>query len=74
MPQFSKQSHREVKKMVKRRHDLQALRNVISLRVSDEELELLYRISRKSSKNISEIMREAFTSWQAGQRRLCLDM
>ena len=74
MPYFKKQLRREPKKDVKRRHDQQALKNVVSLRVSDEEMELLARISRTTSKSISDIMREAMQSWQASRRRLCLDM
>ena len=71
---FKKQLHREQKKIVKRRSDEHPLNNVISLRISDEEMAMLARISRTTSKSISEIMREAFKGWQADQRRLCLDM
>ena len=74
MPYFKKQLHREPKKIVKRRYDEHALKNVISLRISDEELALLSMISKNSDKSISGIMREAFKSWQASRRRLCLDM
>ena len=74
MPCFKKRLRRESKKNVKRRSDEQALKNVISLRIGDEEMALLARISKTTSKSISEIMREAFKGWQADQRRLCLDM
>jgi Ribbon-helix-helix protein, copG family len=74
MPYFKKQLNREQKKTIKRRYDEHALKNVISLRISDEELEMLTRISKNSSKSVSEIMRDAFKSWQASSRRLCLDM
>ncbi len=36
--------------------------NVVSVRVSDEECELLHRIQKTTSKSISTIMREAI--WQ----------
>ena len=74
MPYFKQQLNREPKKIVRRRHDEHVLKNVISLRISDEELEMLARISKNSSKSISEIMRDAFKSWQASSRRLCLDI
>jgi hypothetical protein len=71
---FKKRLHREPKKIVKRRTDEHPLNNVISLRINDEEMAMLARISRTTSKSISEIMREAFKGWQADRRRLCLDM
>jgi len=71
---FSKEFSRTPKRIVKRRRDEHALKNVISLRISDEEMVTLEKISKKSSKSISEIMREAYKSWQANRQRLCLDM
>lgn len=44
----------------KRRRDNHALKNVISLRMSDDELELLKRLRSATSKSVSEIMRDAF--------------
>lgn len=52
------------KKTNKRRRDNHALKNVISLRISDDELEFLKRLRTTTSKNASEIMREAFLSLQ----------
>jgi len=74
MPNFNKQFSRKPKQIVKRRRDEHALKNVVSLRISDEEMASLAIISKKSAKSVSEIMREAFKSWQANRRRLCLDM
>jgi hypothetical protein len=74
MPYFNKEFSRKSQKLVKRRRDEHALKNVVSLRVSDEEMASLAIISKKSAKSISEIMREAFKSWQANRRRLCLDL
>ncbi len=39
--------------------------NVVSIRVSDDELEVLHEVSRATSKSISEIMREAMALIQA---------
>lgn len=38
---------------------------IISLRISDDEMASLETISRITSKNISEIMREALNGWKA---------
>ncbi len=39
--------------------------NVVSIRVSDDELEVLQEVSRATSKSISEIMREAMSLLRA---------
>jgi hypothetical protein len=44
----------------KRRRTTHALKNVISLRISDDELMLLQRLRAATSKSASEIMRDAF--------------
>lgn len=74
MPYFNKEFSRKPRKIVKRRRDEHALKNVVSLRISDEEMVTLAMASRNSAKSISEIMREAFKSWQANRRRLCMDV
>jgi hypothetical protein len=48
----------------KRRRDRHALKNVVSMRVSDDELLLLKRIRAATSKSASEIMRDAFALLQ----------
>ena len=46
--------------------------NVVSLRVSDDEMEALCKLTKKSKKSISEIMREAlFSSAQDFQTEAC---
>ena len=74
MPNFNNHLSRVPKKVFKRNRDEHALKNVISLRMSDEEMKILERTSKATSKSISELMREAFKSWQSGRRRLCLDL
>ncbi len=69
MPNNSKHFSREPKKEVKgnsRKSD----ENVISLRITDQEKLVLQRISRTSSKEISEILREAVKLWLARRERL----
>lgn len=49
------------------------LTNIISLRISDQERKTLERLTSKTSKNISEIMREAMDLWCSKRRSLCLE-
>ena len=74
MSTFRKQFRRQPRKAVKRRDNDSGLKNIVSLRVSDEEMAVLARISTATSKSISDIMREALKGWQANRRRLCLDV
>ncbi|MHB8707249.1 MAG: ribbon-helix-helix protein, CopG family [Desulfuromonadales bacterium] len=45
--------------------------NVISVRVSDEEKQLLEAMTRKRSRNLSEVMREALVHWLTRRRMVC---
>jgi hypothetical protein len=60
MKENRKLASQQTKKAPKRRRDNQALRNVVSLRISDDELLLLQRIRKATSKNASDFMRDAF--------------
>ena len=63
MSDLDKEFSRKSRRIVKRRRDQHALKNVVSLRISDEEMVTLAMASRNSAKSISEIMREAY-KWQ----------
>lgn len=43
----------------RRKAEGESLRNVISLRISDQEMKLLRQLTRNSAKSVSAIMREA---------------
>lgn len=73
MPYHKKQYSREPKKSKTRRRDEHALTNVVSLRISDQEKQLLERITKSTSKNVSEIVREAIEFWLAKRQRACFD-
>ncbi|GAB7026042.1 ribbon-helix-helix protein, CopG family [Geotalea toluenoxydans] len=73
MSHYQKQNRGEPRKMQKRRRDDSALTNVVSLRISDQEKRVLEKITRSSSKNVSEIVREAIDFWLAKRKKLCLD-
>lgn len=71
--QHQKQFRGESMKKPKRRKDADALSNVVSLRISDEEKRELEKITKSSSKKLSEIVREAIELWISRRKRFCLD-
>jgi predicted DNA-binding protein len=56
-----------------RRQTERPLDNVISLRISDQEKRELERVVKRTSKSISDIMREAMSLWINKRNRLCID-
>ena len=64
---------RESKTARKKKKEVDQLQNVISLRINDEEKKALEKLTRSTSKSISEIMREAIDLWSSKRRKLCLD-
>lgn len=60
-------------KKSKRRKDVEALSNIVSLRISDQEKRELEKITKSSSKSVSEIVREAIEFWISRRKRFCLD-
>ena len=64
---------RESKTARKKRKEVDQLQNVISLRINDEEKKALEKLTKSTSKSISEIMREAIDLWSSKRRKLCLD-
>jgi transcriptional regulator len=63
---------RELKSFKKKKKETDQLQNVISLRINDDEKKTLEKLTKTTSKNISEIMREAIDLWRSRQRRLCM--
>jgi len=47
--------------------------NIISLRISDQEKRTLEKLISKTSKSVSDVMREAIALWSAKRRNLCMD-
>ena len=64
---------RESKASRKKRKKTEQLQNVISLRINDDEKKMLEKLTKTTSKSITEIMREAIDLWRAKQRKLCMD-
>jgi hypothetical protein len=63
---------RESKATKKKRKETELLQNVISLRINDDEKRSLEKLTKATSKSITEIMREAIDMWRSKQRRLCM--
>lgn len=64
---------KEPKPSGNKRNRTAQLQNVISLRINDEEKKALEKLIKSSSKNISEIMREAIDLWSSKRRKLCME-
>lgn len=53
-----------------RKKDPEALNNVVSLRISDQEKRVLQRLTEATCKNVSELVREALDLWLSKNKRL----
>jgi len=73
MPYTRNRVSREPKSFKKKKSRTEQLQNVISLRVNDEEKRSLEKLTKSTSKSISEIMREALDQWRSRRRNLCMD-
>jgi len=73
MPHTRNQVTKEPNSFKKKKSRSEQLQNVISLRISDVEKKTLEKLTKSSSKSISDIMREAIDLWSSKRRKLCLD-
>ena len=64
---------RESKTAKKKKDRTDQVQNVISLRINDEEKKALEKLTKATSKSISDIMREAIDLWTSKRRKLCMD-
>ena len=64
---------REPKPTKKKRKETEQLQNVISLRINDEEKKALEKLTKSTSKSITEIMREAIDLWSSKRRKMCIN-
>ena len=64
---------RESKAAKKKKDKTDQVQNVISLRINDEEKKALEKLTKATSKSISDIMREAIDLWTSKRRKLCMD-
>jgi len=73
MPYTRNHVPREPKSLKKKKFRTEQLQNVISLRINDDEKKALEKLTKSTSKSISEIMREAIDLWSSKRRKLCMD-
>lgn len=73
MPHIKNHVSRESKSFKKKKNRKEQLQNVISLRINDDEKRTLEKLTKSTSKSISDIMREAIDLWTAKRRNLCMD-
>jgi len=73
MPYNRNNVSREPNSSNKKKNRAEQLQNVISLRITDVEKKALEKLTKSTSKSISDIMREAIDLWSSKRRKLCLD-
>ena len=73
MARTKKQDTKETRTIRGKKNQKEHLQNIISLRISDKQKIMLEKLSKATSKSVSDIMREAVNLWSAKQRKLCLD-
>ena len=56
-----------------KRKESEQVQNIISLRITDDEKKALEKLTKTTSKSISDIMREAIDMWRYKQRKLCME-
>lgn len=72
MPYTRKHCTRESKQAKKKRDETISLQNVISLRISDQEKKMLEKLTKATSKSVTDIMREAMDLWKSKRRSSAL--
>ena len=73
MPYTRNHVPREPKSSKKKKPGKDQLQNVISLHINDDEKRMLEKLTKSTSKSITEIMREAIDLWSSRRRKLCMD-
>ena len=73
MPYTRNHVPREPKSSKKKKSGKDQLQNVISLHINDDEKRMLEKLTKTSSKSVTEIIREAIELWSSRRRKLCMD-
>ena len=74
MPHRQNATIKDPRKETKAPKSEKSSKNLVSLKLSDQERRIMERITRATSKDASEIVREAFSFWLSKRQRLCLDL
>lgn len=73
MPNNINNDSKEHNTFKKKKNRKEQLQNVISLRINDDEKKTLEMLTNSTSKNVSDIMREAIALWSTKKRTICMD-
>lgn len=73
MPHIGIRASKDCKDVKKKKSKQEHLQNIISLRINDDEKKTLEKLTKSTSKSISDIMREAIQQWSANRRKHCMD-
>ena len=73
MPYTKKHFSKKPKTEKKKKNSTDTFQNLITFRINDEEKKTLEKVTKSTSKNISDIMKEAIDLWISKRRKLCLD-
>lgn len=73
MPCARKQVSNAPRSSRKNAREKDQLHSTISLRISNNQKMMLEKLSKATSKSVSDIMREAVNIWSSKRRNLCLD-
>ncbi|MDD2500971.1 MAG: CopG family transcriptional regulator [Geobacter sp.] len=74
MPHRKKATTKDPRKETKVPKAEKSSKNLICLKLSDPERRIMERLTKATSKDASEIIREALSFWIAKRQRLCLDI
>jgi len=74
MPHRMKSAIKEPRKESRDTKKERTAKNIISLTLSEKEQRVMERITKATSKEASEVIREAFSFWISRRQRLCLDI
>lgn len=74
MPHRMKSTNKEPRKEFKDTKKERTTKNIVSLTLSDKERRVMERITKATSKEASDVIREAFSFWISRRQRLCLDV
>lgn len=73
MARTKKAEAKDTKASRTKKKEKDCLQNIITLRISDRQKIALEKLSKATSKSISDIMREAVSIWSDKRRKLCLE-
>ncbi|OGR26989.1 MAG: CopG family transcriptional regulator [Desulfuromonadaceae bacterium GWB2_53_15] len=73
MPHIRNHATKEPGTLRMKKSKKEQLQNIISLRINDEEKKILEKLTKSTSKSISDVMREAIDLWSSQRHKVCTD-